>query len=75
MSGFQIFTPGLIPELTFASYGFNGAGWIMATDVTGARVDIHGEITRAPVVPIPAAVWLFGTGLLGLIGVARRKKA
>ena len=26
-------------------------------------------------VPIPAAAWLFGTGLLGLIGVARRKKA
>jgi hypothetical protein len=27
------------------------------------------------VVPIPAAVWLFGSGLLGLIGVARCKKA
>ena len=26
-------------------------------------------------VPIPAAVWLFGSGLLGLIGVARRKKS
>jgi len=26
-------------------------------------------------VPIPAAVWLFGSGLIGLIGVARRKKA
>jgi hypothetical protein len=25
-------------------------------------------------VPIPAAVWLFGSGLLGLIAVARRKK-
>ncbi len=25
-------------------------------------------------VPIPAAVWLFGSGLLGLIGIARRKK-
>lgn len=28
-----------------------------------------------PVVPVPAAVWLFGSGLIGLIGVARRKKA
>ena len=27
------------------------------------------------VIPIPAAVWLFGSGLLGLIGIARRKKA
>ena len=25
------------------------------------------------VVPVPAAIWLFGSGLLGLIGVARRK--
>ena len=27
------------------------------------------------VVPVPAAVWLFGSGLLGLVGVARRKKS
>ena len=26
-------------------------------------------------VPIPAAVWLFGSGLIGLVGIARRKKA
>ncbi len=26
-------------------------------------------------VPVPAAVWLFGSGLLGLIGFSRRKKA
>ena len=32
------------------------------------------QITPAPV-PIPAAVWLFGSGLLGLVGVARRKKS
>ena len=25
-------------------------------------------------VPIPAAVWLFGSGLLGLVGVARRRR-
>jgi hypothetical protein len=27
-----------------------------------------------PPVPVPAAVWLFGSGLLGLIAVARRRK-
>jgi hypothetical protein len=27
------------------------------------------------VLPVPAAVWLFGSGLLGLVGVARRRKA
>ena len=30
---------------------------------------------RGAVVPIPPAVWLFGSGLLGLIGIARRKAA
>ena len=30
-------------------------------------------LIRASVVPVPAAVWLFGSGLIGLIGVARRK--
>ncbi|NOX08316.1 MAG: DUF1566 domain-containing protein [Gammaproteobacteria bacterium] len=25
-------------------------------------------------VPVPAAVWLFGSGLIGLIGIAKRKK-
>ncbi|HIB83546.1 MAG TPA: VPLPA-CTERM sorting domain-containing protein, partial [Chromatiaceae bacterium] len=26
-------------------------------------------------VPVPAAVWLFGSGLIGLVGMARRKTA
>jgi hypothetical protein len=30
---------------------------------------------KLAVVPVPAAVWLFGAGLLGLIGVARRKQS
>lgn len=38
-----------------------------------------GQIVMSPVittvVPIPPAVWLFGSGLLGLVSVARRKKA
>jgi len=28
---------------------------------------------KLPPVPVPAAVWLFGSGLIGLVGVARRK--
>lgn len=33
------------------------------------------SITASSVVPVPAAAWLFGSGLLGLIGMARRKPA
>ena len=33
------------------------------------------DLQAASVVPLPAAVWLFGSGLLGLVGMARRKKA
>jgi len=39
--------------------------------------DILTSIVEIPVsaVPVPAAVWLFGSGLIGLAGVARRRKA
>jgi len=33
------------------------------------------SITRVGEVPLPAAFWLFGSGLIGLAGIARRKKA
>jgi hypothetical protein len=33
--------------------------------------ELHGTVSA---VPVPAAVWLFGSGLVGLIGVARRKQ-
>jgi peptidyl-prolyl cis-trans isomerase A (cyclophilin A) len=33
------------------------------------------QINNVSVVPIPAAAWLFGSGLLGLVGIARRKKS
>ena len=40
----------------------------------GADIDAVGAITSAPPVPIPAAAWLFCSGLMGLIGIARRRK-
>jgi len=53
--------------------GVNGAGF--EVDIYSWAVH-EGNIGPAgPIVPIPAAVWLFGSGLLGLVGMARRKKA
>ena len=40
----------------------------------GVLYELHLQGTVEPV-PVPAAVWLFGSGLLGLVGVARRRKA
>jgi len=36
---------------------------------------ICSDCVATPEIPVPAAVWLFGSGLLGLAGVARRRKA
>lgn len=45
--------------------GFELSHWI-AYAITDSEI---------PGVPVPAAVWLFGSGLLGLFGASRRKKA
>jgi len=42
-------------------------------DVGTEGVGIY--LVRTSVVPVPAAAWLFGSGLIGLVGLARRKKA
>ena len=36
---------------------------------------LHKDSGGVPAIPVPAAVWLMGSGLLGLVGVARRRKA
>lgn len=43
--------------------------------VPSGTIGIAGIITSIYSVPVPAAVWLFGSGLLGLVCVAKRKKA
>ncbi|VAW61898.1 hypothetical protein MNBD_GAMMA11-765 [hydrothermal vent metagenome] len=61
----------------------NGAGYVLdyfATVPTnssslkgGIKYRLHLEGTISAV-PVPAAVWLFGSGLIGLTGIARRKR-
>lgn len=41
----------------------------------GTRAMLLTPSTASTSVPVPAAAWLLGSGLLGLIGVARRKAA
>jgi len=60
-------------------FGISGSG------ITQARLFSQGgqsdyvfvddfTFTAPSEVPVPAAVWLFGTGLAGLVGVSRKKK-
>lgn len=41
----------------------------------GFHASFSGDAGTVSAVPVPAAVWLFGSGLVGLVGVARRKKS
>jgi len=50
----------------FDSFNLNFTG----TDLGGTWT----TATLAPV-PVPAALWLFGSGLIGLVGIVRRKTA
>ncbi len=57
---------------------FTMASLVEIDTLTVSKVeDLFGYSLAAPVsasvVPVPASVWLFFTGLLGLIGVAKRK--
>lgn len=35
----------------------------------------NGQFASVGAVPVPAAAWLFGTGMLGLMGLVRRRKS
>ena len=50
--------------------------WTLSTQLPAAGFgQVFSFSAAQAVVPIPAAVWLFGSGLIGLVGVARRKNS
>jgi hypothetical protein len=53
----------------------HGSNTDPSSGLYGTRITlgINGNDPVLQTVPMPAAIWLFGSGLLGLIGVARRK--
>jgi hypothetical protein len=72
-----------ISQLSSGSYDFATdltytSGSLMGS-LSGGRLEGIGSSSNLAaklgpvVVPVPAAVWLFGSGLIGLAGVARRK--
>ena len=55
-------------QMTGFSRRFNGSTRI--ADMTSGQV---AYLLTPTAVPVPPAVWLFGSGLLGLIGIAKKK--
>jgi hypothetical protein len=63
------------PEWSDSLYSIltgNGSGWYAAAHVVPEGSSTTGYAANA--VPIPAAVWLLGSGLIGLVGLRRRFK-
>lgn len=62
----------------FTGYGFTASDFRRGGDLyanSDSPTDgyvLVGQWSVSPV-PIPAAIWLFGSGLIGLVGLARRK--
>lgn len=67
-------TFGIYASLTATSV--NGSTNAFDTLDLSFSDDTFIDVVEVPgaVVPVPAAVWLFGSGLMGLVGLARRKK-
>ncbi len=55
----------------FAECGI-GFDCASVTDFATGAASFSNQFVMVSAVPVPAAVWLFGSGLLGLVGVARR---
>jgi hypothetical protein len=63
----------------FGLTGNAGTGQVQSYILGSASLAANGTLTfkgnSTSPVPLPAAVWLFGSGLMGLVGVSRRRKA
>jgi len=73
-----ILAPGAFSGTAMSNYPFNPGdlllGLFFITEEDNRGTDIYDALGKLQPVPVPAAVWLFGSGLLGLLGMARRRE-
>jgi hypothetical protein len=65
------------PTARWGESTFSSSGWITHGTVSTANTYSLYALSQpltAPI-PVPASVWLFGSGLMGLIGISRSKKS
>ncbi len=62
--------------LTAPGYEPTPGAWRLSSQTVDQNTFTWSSSTASTaVVPVPAAVWLFGSGLIGIAGIARRRKA
>jgi len=57
-------------EVMYSTSGGASGSWYSGKQYGFDHASINGTVST---VPVPAAIWLFGSGLLGLIGLAKKK--
>jgi hypothetical protein len=73
-----ILVPGAFSGTAMSNYPFNpsdlllGLFFIVEEDNRGT--EIYNALGKLQPVPVPAAFWLFGSGLLGLVSISRRRR-
>lgn len=76
----SIYGSGIAPIGNLLADGFTGAGaaglFQYSLNVDGASVMANSLNFQSSVsaVPLPAAVWMFGSGLMGFLGLSKRKE-
>ncbi len=51
-----------------------GLGTLGSNSIPITNINIEGCFDKNTPVPVPAAIWLFGSGLLGYLGMAKRRR-
>jgi len=53
----------------------SATGSLELSNFPGVNLILNASYTAASAVPVPAAAWLFGSAMLGLVGVSRKRQA